>query len=82
MFGVNELLERLKSDSDFRARFANVKSKEEAINFAKAEGYDLEKLSEDELDNVAGGNKDEVKKTLQDAYQLSKEILDIFSWFF
>ena len=50
-----EFQARFESDAEFRAKFADVKTEDEFIARAKAEGYDFEQLSEDELDDVAGG---------------------------
>ena len=55
MAGFKEFEARIKSDSAFRAKFAEVKSENDMIQRAKSEGYDLEQLSEYDLDNVAGG---------------------------
>ena len=56
MAGLKEFKEKLESDHSFSAKFAEVKSENEFIKRARAEGYYLEQLSDDELDNVAGGN--------------------------
>ena len=45
----------MTSDAAFRAKFADIKSADEAMALAKAEGYDLSQLSDDDLDQVAGG---------------------------
>ena len=55
MAGFREFEARIKSDSAFRAKFAGVKSEDEMIQRAKAEGYDFEQLSDEQLDDVAGG---------------------------
>jgi predicted ribosomally synthesized peptide with nif11-like leader len=52
---LKEFKARLESDEAFRAKFADVKTEDELLRLAKAEGYDLENLSEEELDMVAGG---------------------------
>lgn len=55
-----EFKARFESDAAFRAKFAGVKDENQLIDVAKAEGYDLsganELLSDEQLDNVAGGN--------------------------
>ncbi len=56
-----EFQARFESDEAFRAKFADVKTEDEFMARAKAEGYDFEQLSDDELDNVAGGAFD-IKK--------------------
>ncbi len=50
-----EFQARFESDAEFRAKFADVKTEAEFMARAKAEGYDFEQLSDDELDDVAGG---------------------------
>ena len=52
---LKEFKSRIESDSTFAAKFADVKTQDELIKRAKAEGYDFEKLSEEELDAIAGG---------------------------
>ncbi len=48
--------ERFMSDAAFATKFKDVQTDEQIIALAKAEGYNLEQLSEEELDNVAGGS--------------------------
>ena len=61
---MNEFKTRFESDAAFRAKFADVKNEDKFMAHAKAEGYDLEMLSDDELDDVAGGGDagQEIKK--------------------
>lgn len=58
-------VERLDTDEEFAKKVAICKSKEERITLAKNEGYDfsveevkeaLSQLSDDDLENVAGGS--------------------------
>ena len=51
-----EFQARFESDAAFRAKFADIKTEAEFMARAKAEGYDFEQLSDDELDKVAGGD--------------------------
>ena len=44
------------SDAAFATKFKGAQTDEQIIALAKAEGYNLEQLSEEELDNVAGGS--------------------------
>lgn len=53
---LKEFKARLESDAAFRAKFADVKDEADLVARAKAEGYDLENLSNEELDAVSGGN--------------------------
>ena len=55
MAGFKEFKAKFESDVAFAEKFANLKDESAVIALAKAEGYDLEKLSEDDLDAVAGG---------------------------
>ena len=62
MAGMKEFRARFESDTTFAEKFANVTSGNEVLAIAKANGYDLtadnfknEILSDEELDNVAGG---------------------------
>ena len=55
MAGFKELKERMISDRDFAAKFKDVENDAQVIAIAKAEGYDLEQLDEEQLDAVAGG---------------------------
>ena len=56
MNGFNEFKTRVESEADFAAKFKGAENESQLIALAKAEGYNLEQLSEDELDNVAGGS--------------------------
>lgn len=56
MKGFKEFKERFMSDVAFATKFKGAQTDEQIIALAKAEGYNLEQLSEDELDNVAGGS--------------------------
>ena len=61
--GFQEFKENILSDQDFAAKVKGLKSLEEAVAFGKANGYDFTaeeitaggKLTDDELDAVAGG---------------------------
>ena len=62
MAGMKEFKAKFESDATFAAKFANVTSGNEVLAIAMANGYDLtaddfknELLSDEELDNVAGG---------------------------
>ena len=56
MKGFKEFKERFMSDVAFATKFKGAQTDEQIIALAKAEGYNLEHLSEEELDNVAGGS--------------------------
>ncbi|MBR1779299.1 MAG: Nif11-like leader peptide family RiPP precursor [Clostridia bacterium] len=63
MRGIEALKEKLRHDSVFRDKFANIKSTDEAISLAKEFGYDVSEeevsqdaeLNEDILEAVSGG---------------------------
>ena len=68
MAGIKEFKARIDSDAAFREKFAGIDSEDKLISLAKAEGYDLEQLSEKELDAVAGGAGsvlDEIREKLK-----------------
>jgi predicted ribosomally synthesized peptide with nif11-like leader len=68
---LKEFKARFESDETFRAKIADAKTEDELLKLAKAEGYNLELLSEDELDKVAGGAiPSEIKRQL---YELLKK---------
>ncbi|MBR1646371.1 MAG: Nif11-like leader peptide family natural product precursor [Selenomonadaceae bacterium] len=56
MKGFTEFKTRIESDKAFAAKFVNTENEAQLIALAKAEGYDLEQLNEDELNNVSGGS--------------------------
>ena len=56
MKGFKEFKSRVESEADFAAKFKGAENESQLIALAKAEGYNLEQLSDAELDNVAGGN--------------------------
>ena len=59
--GFNEFMERGRTDKAFAAKFQGLTSVEDIVALAKNEGYNIsvsdfnEQMSDDELDNVAGG---------------------------
>lgn len=55
MKSFTEFKERFTSDKAFAMKFANAENEAQVIAIAKAEGYDLEQLSDEELDEVAAG---------------------------
>ena len=55
MKNFTEFKSKFESDAAFREKFKGVKDKTELLTLAKANGYDLEKLASDELDDVSGG---------------------------
>ena len=55
MAGLKEFAERIKSDAAFKAKFAGIDSEDKLLSTARAEGYDLEQISDEDLENVAGG---------------------------
>ena len=61
MKGIEEFKARIESDAAFKAKFANL-TDIERIKLAKAEGYNFEILSDEELDAVAGGNMNEIAR--------------------
>jgi len=56
MKSFTEFKTRIESDKAFAAKFVGVENESQIIALAKAEGYDLEQLSENELEAVSGGN--------------------------
>lgn len=59
-------IEKVKNDEDFKKKLGELKDAEERLEFARAEGFDFTKeelaeakeeegLTDEELDNVAGG---------------------------
>jgi predicted ribosomally synthesized peptide with nif11-like leader len=61
MSTIKEFKEKLISEADFAAKFKDAKTAEEAVELAKAEGFeitvqDIKELSDEELSDVAGGN--------------------------
>ena len=68
MKGLAEFKTRIRSDKAFAAKFVGIENESQIIALAKAEGYDLEQLSEYELDNVTGGSA------------LGDKIKDIWKW--
>ena len=55
MAGMKEFRARMLSDKKFAEKFDAVENDEQVLAIAKAEGYDLEQLDEEQLDDVAGG---------------------------
>lgn len=55
MKGIKEFKERIESDEAFCAKFADMTDENQLLALAKAEGYDLEQLTDEELDMVAAG---------------------------
>ncbi|MBR0060338.1 MAG: Nif11-like leader peptide family natural product precursor [Selenomonadaceae bacterium] len=55
MKGLKEFKARIESDKAFCAKFAGKSDEKQLLALAKAEGYDLEQLTDEELDMVAGG---------------------------
>jgi predicted ribosomally synthesized peptide with nif11-like leader len=57
---IKEFKERLIAAPEFAAKFKDAKTPEEAVELAKAEGFEitaaeLDELADDELKDVAGG---------------------------
>lgn len=55
---IAAIKDRLTSDPAFAAEIKGAKSREDAVRIARAHGFDVSvstKLSEEELDSVAGG---------------------------
>ena len=55
MAGLKEFAERIKSDAAFKAKFAGIDSEDKLLSTARAEGYDLEQLDDEDLDMIAAG---------------------------
>lgn len=59
--GFNEFMEKGRTDKAFAAKFQGLTSVDDIVALAKNEGYNIsvsdfnEQMSDDELDNVAGG---------------------------
>ncbi len=66
MKSAKEFKERIKTDPEFKDKFKGIQDVNEAIRIAKENGYDLkncspqeeQELTEDMLENVAGGKND------------------------
>ncbi|MBR5914167.1 MAG: Nif11-like leader peptide family natural product precursor [Selenomonadaceae bacterium] len=56
MKNFKEFMARMESDLAFREKFRDVKDEAQLLKLARAEGYDVEKLDEEDLDAVAGGD--------------------------
>ena len=59
--GFKEFAERVRSDKEFAAKFQGLTDVAQVVALAKADGYeistaDFEALSDEELDNVSGGD--------------------------
>ena len=68
MAGMKEFKARIESDATFAKKFAGIEDEKQIIALARAEGYDLEQLSEKELNAVAGGAGsvlDEIREKLK-----------------
>ena len=82
MKGFKEFKLRVESDAEFAAKFKGVENESQAIALAKAEGYDLTQLSDEELDAIAGGNlldliANEVKNQFEeDAQRLARKMIE------
>ena len=55
MKNFKEFKVRMESDVTFREKFRDVKDEAQLLKLARAEGYDVEILDEEDLDVVAGG---------------------------
>ena len=55
MKNFKEFKVRMESDLAFREKFRDVKDEAQLLKLARAEGYDVEILDEEDLDVVAGG---------------------------
>ena len=56
MKGFKEFFERINSDDEFLYKFAGINDEDKIITLARAEGYDLEQIDDEDLDMIAGGN--------------------------
>ena len=79
MKGAKEFKERMETDPQFKDKFKEIKDADEAIRIAKENGYDLkncspqeeQELTEDMLENVAGGKND--TKIVRNIYYVDKD---------
>ena len=55
MKNFKEFKTRIESDTVFAIKFKDAETDEQIIALAKAEGYDLEQLDEEDLEAIAGG---------------------------
>ena len=55
MKGFKEFKARMESDEAFREKFRDVKDEEQLLALTRAEGYDIEQISEEDLDAISGG---------------------------
>jgi predicted ribosomally synthesized peptide with nif11-like leader len=61
MSTIKEFKEKVAKDVEFASKFKDVKTAEEAVALAKAEGFEItveeiKELSESDLEGIAGGN--------------------------
>ena len=76
MKGFTEFKERITSDKAFAMKFANAENEAQVIAIARAEGYDLEQLSDEELDAVAaGGIFSWIKDTIENTCEFVGEMI-------
>ena len=83
MRGIEALKEKLRHDSVFRDKFANIKSTDEAISLAKEFGYDVSEeevsqdaeLNEDILEAVSGGKNEKTYSSVNLAIGEGSEII-------
>lgn len=76
MKDIKELKKRLKNDIEFKKLFLNKKDIKELVKVAYENGYDVseedlekdEELSEDALEAVAGGKKEDISVNKIDIY--------------
>lgn len=79
MKGADEFKKRLATDPQFKDKFKGIQDADEAIKIAKENGYDLEncssqeeqELTEDMLENVAGGKND--TEVIRDIYYVGTD---------
>lgn len=76
MKDIKELKKRLKNDIEFKKLFLNKKDIKELVKVAYENGYDVseedlekdEELSEDALEAVSGGKKEDISVNKIDIY--------------
>ena len=77
MKGFKEFRSRLESDTTFASKFKDLENDSQIIALAKAEGYDLEQLDDEDLDAIAGGNFwDFIKSITKPIVNVVKSIID------
>ncbi|MBR3961644.1 MAG: Nif11-like leader peptide family natural product precursor [Clostridia bacterium] len=70
MKSLAEFKTRIQGDKAFASKFVGIENESQVIALARAEGYDLEQLSDEELDNVsAAGWWNDLKEGIKEFFK-------------